>query len=166
MIEHQFLLFTIILAVLAGCHVDGIGSESGVECKSPSGEVDSNCVLSTLDSEERLEQVFGAGAVDFRVLHSFIVSRHPSLDRDVALCTQGSVDRLSRLKEQAESWHGSLSAAIYVRPHEVEGQAWIVTLERINALHKYIEGLERCRLTLSLVFGMDPAVAREEFDTL
>jgi hypothetical protein len=39
---------------------------------------------------------------------------------------------LSRLEEQAEAWHGPLSAALYVRKQEVQGPDWEATLASIG----------------------------------
>ena len=54
------------------------------------------CLLGSLDSEEKLAAAFGAGAVDFRVEHAMLVSGLEEQDRAVTLCTQGSLDRLAR----------------------------------------------------------------------
>jgi hypothetical protein len=39
---------------------------------------------------------------------------------------------LCRLEEQAEAWHGPLSAALYVRRQEAEGPDWEATLVSIR----------------------------------
>jgi hypothetical protein len=58
---------------------------------------------------------------------------------------------------QAESWGGSLSAAVYIRPEEATGPRHDEILTQLRALHADIEGhATGCRLTLSLLYAVDP----------
>jgi hypothetical protein len=136
------------------------------QCRDKTGSLDETCVISTMDTEDKLMRAFAAGAVDFRVVHSYLTSRHPPPQRDVTLCTQGSLDRLARLEQQATSWQGSLSVALYIRHDESQGEAWDKARADVHALHERVEKLGSCRLIISLVFAVDPSKAEKEFDTL
>ena len=81
-------LQTVLLLLLA-ISCGGEESCNGVSSRD-------ECVLGSLDTEEKLAAAFGAGAVDFRVQHSMLVSGLPKQERTVTLCTQGSLDRLAR----------------------------------------------------------------------
>ena len=50
------------------------------------------------DPDPSLQAAFDAQPVSYRVVSSFLESKHAPHRHDVALCTQGSVDRLDRLR--------------------------------------------------------------------
>jgi hypothetical protein len=124
------------------------------------------CILERLDSEEKLRDAFNADAVPYRIHPEYLVSSLPPYERDLTLCTQGSLDRLDRLLEQARVWHGSLSVALYLKPADVDDSSKAATMARIKALHQEVESLGKCRLTISLLYGLDPMNVRSEYDTL
>ncbi|KAJ1489072.1 hypothetical protein T484DRAFT_1781460 [Baffinella frigidus] len=156
----------VILVCVVGWQSGVAGSQLEQQCRRE-GVLDEGCVAERLDSEEALQAAFDAQPVPYRVVPSFLESQHAPHAHDVALCTQGSVDRLDRLRLQAESWGGSLSAAIYIRPPEAVEPLHSQILEEIRALHEAVEHAPSgCRLTISLLYALDPAEATTEFDTL
>ena len=132
-------------------------------CSSDDPEL---CILERLDSEERLKDAFDSDAVSYTIHPKYLVSSLPIKQQDVTLCTQGSMDRLDRLLEQGKAWHGSLSAALYLKPADVHGPAKALTMSRIQDLHSEIESLGRCRMTISLLYGLRPSEVNSEYDTL
>jgi hypothetical protein len=76
------------------------------------------------------------------------------------------MDRLDRLYEQATAWHGSLSAALYLTPKDVEGPSKQATLSRIRDMHAKVESMGQCRLTISLLFGLNSSEVQSEYDSL
>jgi len=131
-----------------------------------SGDNSESCILERLDSEERLKEAFDADAVSYTIQPEYLISTLSPHQRDVTLCTQGSIDRLDRLLEQATAWHGSLSAALYLKPTDIEGASKAQTFSRINSLHSTIESLGKCRLTISLLYGLSSAQVNAEYDSL
>ena len=115
--------------------------------------------------QDALREAFGAAPVKYRV-EAYLRSALPPPPRDVALVTQGSMDRLPRLREQASMWHGTLSVAIYIRPDEQSGAEHAAALDAIRSLYNEVESRQQCRLIVSLLYAIDPANAEHEFDTL
>ncbi len=76
------------------------------------------------------------------------------------------MDRLDRLYEQAVAWHGSLSAALYLTPKDVDGPSEQMTLSRIRAMHADVESMGQCRLTISLLYGLNASEVQSEYDAL
>jgi len=164
MLQLQKALLLGILALLAAAG-GANGGEIHEQCQTADG-MDEACIFERLDSEDALKDAFGAAPVQYRVQASFLKSLLPPLERDVTLVTQGSMERLLRLREQALQWHGTLSVAIYLRPHEQASPEYDEVLVTIHELHAGIESLGKCRLIISLVYGLDPATTPIEFDTL
>lgn len=158
-------LLLCLAAALSSHDVHGEGESLHEQCRTAKG-VDEACVFERLDSEDKLRDAFGAVPVRYRVHAPYLVSQQPPLVRDVTLVTQGSTDRLPRLREQALSWQGSISAAIYLRPSEQTGDEHEAVLARIRSLHREIESAGRSRLCISLVYAVDPRTAELEYDTL
>jgi hypothetical protein len=136
------------------------------EMCSPENRNSEYCLIQGLDTEERLRDAFDASPVSYRVIPEYLTSQLPPYERDLTLCTQGSMDRLDRLFEQATSWHGSLSVALYLAPSEVEASTYESALSRIRKLHSDVESQGRCRLTISLLYGIKDSEANVEYDTL
>ena len=125
-----------------------------------------SCILERLDSEEKLREEFNADPVSYQTYPEYLVPSIPPYERDVTLCTQGSIDRLDRLLEQAKAWRGSVSAALYLKPTDVEKSSKPETLARIKRLHDEVESMGRCRLTISLLYGLSPLNTESEYDSL
>eukprot|EP00960_Hanusia_phi_P023046 680816-Hanusia_phi.AAC.3 len=154
----------LVLVLLCQALVGSASSDAG-ECLVD-GREDEACILARLDTEDDVRSAFDAGPVRYNVVPNFLSSRIPEYPRDVTLVTQGSLDRLSRLKEQALSWKGSLSVAIYFRHHETQGENFARNLQALRELHSEIEELGSCRLRISLLYAVDPETADKEYDTL
>ena len=155
----------LLLGLVALASLRSLGSWELSECRKD-GREDEACILSRLDTEDDVRSAFDATSVRYKVIPNYLHSRIPEKDRDVTLVTQGSLDRLSRLRDQALSWKGSLSAAIYFRHHERQGENLEKNLEALRELHREIEMLGSCRLRISLLFALDPETADKEYDTL
>lgn len=98
-----------------GCVAERLDSEEALQVASPwlcNGCCDSGSVCSQTSTRERdprpeaprpnpdpsPQAAFDAQPVPYRVVPSFLESQHAPHAHDVALCTQGSVDRLDRLR--------------------------------------------------------------------
>jgi hypothetical protein len=138
-------------------------------CQEESCVADSkseSCILSRLDSEDRLREAFNADPVSYIIYPEYLATSLQPHERDLTLCTQGSMDRLDRLYEQAAAWHGSLSAALYLTPKDVDGPSKQTTLSRIRAMHAKVESMGQCRLTISLLYGLNNSEVQSEYDSL
>jgi hypothetical protein len=139
---------------------------SDCEDTCPADSNSESCILSRLDSEERLREAFNADPVSYIVYPEFLTTSLSPHERDLTLCTQGSMDRLDRLLEQATAWHGSLSAALYLTPKDVDGTSEQTTLSRIRSMHAKVESMGQCRLTISLLYGLNSSEVKTEYDSL
>jgi hypothetical protein len=138
-------------------------------CQEETCSADSNsesCILSRLDSEDRLREAFNADPVSYTIYPEYLTTALQPHERDLTLCTQGSMDRLDRLYEQASAWHGSLSAALYLTPRDFDGRSKQTTLSRIRTMHANVESMGQCRLTISLLFGLNSSEVQSEYDSL